>query len=154
MLTVRGPLLGQSHVCEPILRALPEWFGIEQATVAYAEQTDTLPTFIAVRDEQPIGFLTLRIHNPHAAEIMVMGVLPSEHHHGVGRALVEAAEAYLRAAGVSFLQVKTLSAAHPDPHYARTRAFYLAVGFTPLEEFPDLWDAANPCLQMVKSIPS
>lgn len=78
MLIVRGPLLGQRDVCEPILRALPEWFGIEQATEANAEQTDTLPTFIAVRDEQPIGFLTLRIHNPHAAEITVMGVLPDD----------------------------------------------------------------------------
>lgn len=47
------------------------------------------------------------------------------------------------------LQVKTLGARHPDEGYARTRAFYRAVGFLPLEETDDLWPG-NPCLIMVK----
>lgn len=41
---------------------------------------------------------------------------------------------------------------NPDQNYERTRRFYLAAGFTPLEEFPDLWDERNPCLLMVKSL--
>ena len=49
-------------------------------------------------------------------------------------------------------QVKTLSATHPDVHYARTREFYLSIGFIELEEFPELWGSANPCLLMVKAI--
>ena len=28
----------------------------------------------------------------------------------------------------------------------RHAAFYQAVGFLPIEEFPDLWGAENPCL--------
>jgi GNAT superfamily N-acetyltransferase len=152
MFMIHGPLSGQRAVCEPILRVLPDWFGMEEATQAYAEQTDTLPTFVAICDDSPIGFLTLRLHNAFAAEIAVMGVLPSEHRRGVGRALLAAAEAFLRTEGIWFLQVKTLSDTHPDSYYARTRAFYFAMGFRPLEEFPDLWDAANPCLQMVKSL--
>ena len=48
--------------------------------------------------------------------------------------------------------MKTLSAAHPDPGYAGTRAFYAAVGFVPLMELPDLWDPGNPCLVMVKAL--
>ncbi|MCU0519360.1 MAG: GNAT family N-acetyltransferase [Anaerolineae bacterium] len=148
----RGPLTGQRTVCEPILRALPEWFGIEEATQAYAEQTDDLPTFVAAQDERPVGFLTLRLHSAYAAEISVMGVIPSEQRRGAGRALIVAAETYLRGAGICFLQVKTLSPTHPDPNYARTREFYFAMGFRPLEEFPELWDKANPCLQMIKCL--
>ena len=154
MLTISGPLTGQRAVCEPILRSLPEWFGIEEATEAYAEETNLLPTFVARSGGTPVGFLTLRLHTVDAAEISVMGVMPSDHRRGAGRALVAAAEAYLRGAGFCFLQVKTLSSAHPDPYYARTRAFYLAVGFRPLQEFPMLWGEANPCLQMVKVLPA
>lgn len=79
-----------------------------------------------------------------------MAVAPSHHRRGVGLALLEAAEAYLRNQGVRFLQVKTLSDSHDSPEYARTRRFYYAAGFEPLQEFPTLWDKANPCLQMIK----
>jgi hypothetical protein len=61
-------------------------------------------------------------------------------------------ESELARRGVEFLQVKTLSASRPDVGYDKTRAFYLAYGFRPLEEFPLLWDSANPALQLVKSV--
>jgi hypothetical protein len=35
---------------------------------------------------------------------------------------------------------------------AATRAFYQAVGFLPIEEFPDLWGAENPCLLMLRPL--
>lgn len=150
MITLTGPLSGQRAVAETVLRALPEWFGIEDATLAYIAQADNLPTFVAYADGVPVGFLTLRQHSPDAAEISVMGVLPAMHRHGVGRALVEAAEAHLKSLAIRFLQVKTLSPQHPDKGYAKTREFYQALGFVWLEEFPDLWDAGNPCLQLIK----
>ncbi|MCA9919395.1 MAG: GNAT family N-acetyltransferase [Anaerolineales bacterium] len=150
--TINGPLLGQSHLCEPILRALPDWFGIEEATRQYVADTAVLPTFLAFHQNQPVGFLTLKQHTPYAAEIHVMAVLPAWHRHGVGRALLAASEAYLREQNVAFLQVKTLSSAHPDVGYGRTRQFYLAMGFRPLEEFLTLWGEANPCLQLIKSL--
>lgn len=150
MLQIRDPQTGLSAVCEPILRSLPDWFGIEEATAQYIRDIETMPTILACVDGSPVGFLTVRKHNPLAAEIHVMGILPEYHRHGIGRRMLERAEAVLRAEGVRFLQVKTLSASHPDPSYARTRLFYQAMGFCPLEEFPTLWDAGNPCLQMVK----
>jgi GNAT superfamily N-acetyltransferase len=149
---VQGPLLGQSHLCEPILRALPDWFGSEEATRQYVADTAVLPTFLATAAHQTIGFLTLKQHSPYAAEIHVMGILPDWQRQGVGRALLVASEAYLREIGVAFLQVKTLSARHPDAGYGRTRQFYLAMGFRPLEEFPTLWGEANPCLQLIKQV--
>jgi GNAT superfamily N-acetyltransferase len=60
---------------------------------------------------------------------------PSRHRDGAGRALVAALEADLIADGTAFLQVKTQGPAYPDPGYQRTRQFYAAVGFQPLEEF-------------------
>jgi ribosomal protein S18 acetylase RimI-like enzyme len=156
MSTVTGPLTGQGHCAETILRALPGSFGIEEAIQEFIVQADRLPTFVAHLDGNedtpgaPVGFLTLRQHSPEAAEITVMGVLPEAQRQGVGRALVAAAEAYLRTTQTRFLQVKTLSARHPDPGYAKTRRFYKALGFCPLEEWEGVWDADNPCLQLIK----
>lgn len=147
---IKGPILGQSELCGPILQALPDWFGIEEATRQYVADTAVLPTFLAFANNQTIGFLTLKPHTEYAAEIHVMGILPEWHRQGVGRALLAASEDHLREIGVEFLQVKTLSARHPDEGYGRTRQFYLAMGFRPLEEFPTLWGEANPCLQLIK----
>ncbi len=151
-MNIEGPLLGQGAVCEAILCALPEWFGIEEATAQYARDVDDLPTFVAWVNGRAVGFMTVKQHFPQAAELYVLGVLPEMHRQGVGQALLSAVEAYLREQGVAYLQVKTLSASHPDPGYAKTRAFYEAVGFKPLEEFPMLWGEANPCLLMVKTL--
>jgi ribosomal protein S18 acetylase RimI-like enzyme len=151
-MNIEGPLLGQGTVCEPILRALPEWFGIEAATAQYIRDVDALPTFVASVDGRAVGFMTAKQHFPQAAELYVLGVLPEMHHRGVGRALLARVEAYLREQGVEYLQVKTLSVSHPDVGYAKTRAFYEAMGFRPLEEFPTLWDEANPCLLMIKTL--
>jgi GNAT superfamily N-acetyltransferase len=152
LVTCSGPDTGLSAACEPILRALPEWFGIEEANRQYVRDIETMPTILAKVNGRALGFLTLKIHNPYAAEIHVMGVCPEAQHQGIGRAMIERAEAYLRPLGIEYFQVKTLSPAHPDPGYAKTRAFYQAMGFYPLEEFPTLWDAANPCLMMVKKL--
>ena len=149
---IEGPLLQSAAHCEPILRALPEWFGIAEANQHYLTEIDKLSTFIARIDEVPVGFLTIQQHFPEAAEIFVMGVQPKNHRQGIGVKLLRAAENYLRQEGSSYLQVKTLSPAHPDPGYAKTRQFYLAMGFVPLEEFPALWDESNPCLLLVKRI--
>jgi GNAT superfamily N-acetyltransferase len=143
---------GTADRCAPILRALPDWFGIEEATRQYIAEIDDRPTFIAEIAGTVVGFVTLTRHTPAAAEVHVMGVLPQHHHQGIGRALLQAAEAWLIAEGVAYLQVKTLSAAHPDPGYAATRAFYEGMGFRPLQEWPALWGTDNPCLQLVKAL--
>jgi ribosomal protein S18 acetylase RimI-like enzyme len=149
---IQGPIMGGASLCEPILRSLPDWFGIESANTQYLHDIDSLPTFLALQAGEPIGFLSLKEHNPYTCEIYVMGVLPEYHHQGIGHTMLTQAEAYLRNRGVEYLQVKTLSNAHPDENYARTRAFYLSHDFRPLEEFKDLWGSENPCLQMIKAL--
>jgi GNAT superfamily N-acetyltransferase len=138
----------RSRLCESILRSLPDWFGIESAIVDYVDAVAALPTF-AVGDD---AFLALKLHFPTAAEVYVMGVRSERHRQGLGTVLIRAAEEFLSAAEVEYLQVKTLSGSRPDPHYARTRRFYEAVGFRPLEELPELWDPSNPCLILVKHL--
>lgn len=149
---IEGPLQGQAHVCEPILRSLLDWFGIEEALLGYVRDIDQLPTFLARSQQDVIGFVSLKQHNRFAAEIYVMGVCRSAHRQGVGRGLMNAAEAWLSAQRVEYLQVKTLGPSHPDPNYAFTRAFYLEMGFKPLEEFNQIWDAHNPCLILIKKL--
>lgn len=149
---IAGPCFGQSANCEPILRALPAWFGIEKAIVHYATELETLPTFLAYQTDIVIGFLSLKQHTPYAAEVYVMGIRPEVHRRGIGKALMQEAETFLQRQGVEYLQVKTLASSHPDPNYAKTRAFYLSAGFRPLEELTELWGEENPCLLMVKGL--
>ena len=149
-LTINGPLLEQAAVCEPILRALPDWFGIEEALVQYVKDIDVMPTFTATLRGTVAGFATINRHNAYSAEIHVIGVRSPSHRKGIGRALVERAEAWLREDRCEYLQVKTLGPARPDEHYDRTRKFYEAMGFRPLEESRTIWGERLPCLIMVK----
>jgi GNAT superfamily N-acetyltransferase len=134
-----------------VLRELPEWFGIERAIVDYVDGVRALPTFAAHHGDDVVGFLSLKLHNPRAAEIYVMGVLPARHRRGVGTALLAAAEGALRAQQVEYLQVKTLGPSRESRGYAATREFYESRGFVALEELPDFWPG-NPCLLLVKQI--
>ncbi len=149
---IDGPYLGKAAACEPVLRSLPAWFGIEEAIVHYVGEIDHLPTFLAGDSGGLIGFVSLKQHNPSSAEVYVMAIRQEVHRQGVGRALIERAREWLRVQGVEYLQVKTLGPSHPDAGYAKTRAFYGAVGFRPLEELTELWDERNPCLIMVQRL--
>ncbi len=151
LIQVRDATSADAAAYEPILRALPDWFGIEESLVEYVRDAQRWPTLIAQAGSPPIGFLTLHRHFERSAEVHCMAVLAEWHRRGVGRALLERAEALCRAWGVAYLQVKTLGPSRPCGHYALTRAFYEAVGFTPLEEFPNLWPG-NPCLLLVKRL--
>ena len=138
----------RSELCREILTALPDWFGIEESVDAYVRDVAGLPTFAVGRD----GFLALKQHTDAAAEIYVMGVRPESRRHGIGTALLEAAESFLRAREVEYLQVKTLGPSVASEHYAETRSFYAAHGFRPLEELTAIWGEENPCLIMVKRL--
>ncbi len=143
---------GAGGICAEILAALPGWFGIPDSVADYVAAADTFPTVVATLDGRDTGILTLRVHSPYAAEIVVMGVRPEHHRAGIGRGLLGAAETWLAARDIEFLQVKTLSPRHPDSGYAATRAFYFGCDFRPLEELPELWGPDQPALQMIKTV--
>ena len=152
-LRIRDQPVGAGETCRRILKALPTWFGIPASVEGYVAAADRSPTLVASLGDEDVGILTLVRHSRYAAEVYVMAVLPEYHRQGIGRALLRHAEAALATDGVEFLQVKTLAPSKPDEGYDKTRAFYLAYGFRPLEELRDLWDAENPALQMIKTIP-
>lgn len=137
-------------VCEQTLRDLPEWFGIEEAIRDYIEDSAAMTFLVAERGGEALGFTALNDHGGCALEIHVMGVRRACHRQGIGRRLVDAAVDEARALGRRLLTVKTLSPRHPSPEYAATRAFYEAMGFLPVEEFPTLWGEGNPCLLLAK----
>lgn len=120
--------------------------------IEYTEQVRGRTFYAAYEKGSPIGFISIKENNEFTAEIYVIGVLPAYHRQGTGKALIHQAEKVLREKRYRFLTVKTLSDAHPDENYGRTRAFYRGTGFYPLEELKDLWGEQNPCLIMVKSI--
>jgi GNAT superfamily N-acetyltransferase len=139
-----------------LLGLLPTWFGIPASNEQYIQSARELPTYLVRPAREPaadpVGVLLARRHFPQAAEIHLLAVQPDLHRSGVGRALVQALEADLRADGCQILQVKTQGPSHPDAGYALTRLFYVAVGFRPLEELTAIWGPQNPCLIMVKSL--
>ncbi|MGE0666711.1 MAG: GNAT family N-acetyltransferase [Sphingomonadales bacterium] len=143
---------GKTAFCRSVLDDLPEWFGIAEARDAYASKASVSPMVGCQLDGTMAGFASLAVQTEAAAEIHVMGVYRRFHRRGVGAALVDGAVRWAIRRGARFLTVKTLAPTHPDPHYAATRRFYEAMGFAPLEIFPELWGAENPCLLMVRAL--
>jgi ribosomal protein S18 acetylase RimI-like enzyme len=142
----------RGHVCNDLLRSLPLWFGIEAAIRQYVLDVERMPTLVAFEGELPVGFVSLNSHSEWTAEVHVMAIHPRCHRKGIGKALIEACERYLKERGYEFLSVKTISPSSANKEYALTRKFNLAMGFRPVEEFKNLWGEGNPCLLMIKSL--
>lgn len=144
---------GKSKICERILRALPDWFGLESAIIDYIRESANMPMFAVSDGDDIVGFVSLKHHNKWTAEIYVLGVLAEYHRQGLGRMLVDRCEEYLTDKGYRFLTVKTLGPSRECAEYERTRMFYEGIGFSPLEEFATLWSEEHPCLFLVKGLP-
>jgi len=142
----------KAAVCNTTLRALPNWFGVEESVAKYVEGVKNKPFYGLYDGDSAVGFVSILAHNPYTAEIYVMGILEGYHRQGLGKKIISTCEDYCRTHGMEFLTVKTLDASREDANYARTRKFYKAVGFRPLEVFPTLWDVANPCLFLAKYV--
>ena len=142
----------KSDICNNILRALPNWFGMESGIIDYVSQVRALPVYAAFDGGQEIGFVAVKVHSAYTVEVCVMGVLQEYHRQGIGKALIERCEGYCTENAMEFLTVKTLDESRASRSYEKTRLFYLAMGFRPLEVFPLLWDENNPCLFMAKYV--
>ncbi|HEX4301484.1 MAG TPA: GNAT family N-acetyltransferase [Rhizomicrobium sp.] len=143
---------GKGAICAAILATLPDWFGMPQSNAAYIRDVETMPVWAAAEGGARFGFLALKQPTPMVFEIHVMGVTPGRHRAGAGRALVDAAAAHARARGARALTVKTLSARDPDAGYARTRLFYEAMGFWPVDELPEELSPGNPQVLLLKRL--
>jgi GNAT superfamily N-acetyltransferase len=138
--------------CSVLLSALPDWFGIPESNADYLRNLSRLPSWVALRDGKVLGAITLESHFPGSFEVHFMAVQPDHHRQGIGRLLLSHLEEAARTRGARWLHVKTLAPSHPDPFYARTRAFYQAMGFAPLFESEALWGPDNPAVVLVKAL--
>ena len=141
---------GKGAICASILATLPGWFGMPESNEAYRHDVEAMPMFVACVAGEDIGFIALKQHTKFASEIHVLGVRPEWHRKGIGRALVARACGFCIADANRFLTVKTRSPSRPDAGYLKTLAFYEALGFMAIEEFPLLWNPENPALMMIK----
>lgn len=141
----------KAAITRSILQQLPEWFGIEDATKAYIENSQELPFFAKVVNKKAVGFIALKATSNHTAEIYCIGILKNYHRQGFGKELVLEAENYAKQNGYRFMQVKTVESGHYTL-YDQTAAFYRSLGFYELEVFPTLWDKHNPCQVFIKAL--
>jgi GNAT superfamily N-acetyltransferase len=144
--------LGSGAICGAILAELGDWFGLPASNAGYEHLAQTGPAVIAFIDGEPGGLMLLKDHFSETLEIYLLAVRLARHRAGIGRALVEHAEASAAAAGARFLSVKTRGPSKPYEPYERTRQVYQALGFVALEEFLELWDPENPALFMAKTV--
>ena len=140
------------EIVSSILDHLPDWFGIEESKREYVEESMEMPLWAAYENEIAVGFIVLKQHNQYSAEIYVMGVEVEYHRKGIGKLLFKQCCEWCKNNSIEYLQVKTLDESRPDINYEKTRNFYKALGFRPVECFKTLWDEYNPCLQMIMKI--
>lgn len=142
----------KAAICAGILDTLHTWFG-EQGAANYAAEIGPLPMFGVMKDGMIAGFLALKPHTLYAMEILVMGVRPQFHRRRIGHSLMTRAVSYAKDKGARYITLKTLSASQPNEFYARTRKFYEAWGFVPIEEFEAPWNPRDLAWLMLKELP-
>jgi N-acetylglutamate synthase-like GNAT family acetyltransferase len=127
------------RIQEHLSALLPEWFAQSVSNLKYAALSEALPGYIARVDGKPKGLLLLKRHSAISAEIFWLGVDPSCHRSGIGRALVSVACEAARSDDVKFLFVCTLHRSTSYERYERTRRFYETMGFKYVleEQFPN-----------------
>jgi GNAT superfamily N-acetyltransferase len=134
-----------------ILASVPEWFGIPEANAQYVADSGRLPSYLAVDGDEVVGVALLAEHFPESRELHLLAVRRDRHRLGIGRLLVETVVADLRQAGVRLLEVHTVGPSYEDEGYARTRAFYLALGFVAMTELQRI-DWNGPTLILVRPL--
>ena len=86
----------KKSICESILRDLPGWFGIEEATQAYIAGVADKSMVVAADGDDIVGLLSLVHHNQYTSEIYVLGVKKAFQRKGIGTRLAVSSETYLK----------------------------------------------------------
>lgn len=135
-----------------LLDELPEWFGIPESNDDYVAKADLLRNVVARDGAEIVGVCLLLAHSRVSVEIDLLAVARARHRQGIGGRILQHAERELHAEGVRVLHLKTFGPSILNEPYERTRAFYAAHGFVPMEERTDVWGPENPCLFLVKML--
>ena len=121
-------------------------------TRRYVADAGRLPSYLAVDGDEVVGRRARsRSTSRSRASCTCSPYAVTGTAKGIGRALVEAVESDLRAAGVRLLEVHTVGPSRESEGYARTREFYLATGFVAMNELQRI-DWNGPTLILVKPL--
>lgn len=102
------------------------WRARQAVDIAAFLEAEGERALVAVRDGVVLGWLGLRLHPEDGmGEIYILAVDPHYQRLGVARALMEAAMARMRAAGMTIVMAET----GDDPGHAPSRATYQQAGF-------------------------
>ena len=139
--------------CVAVLEALPDHFTPSTHDEARRDLPNH-PSWVAVEDDEILGFVLAPRRYAAGAEITFAGVVPAHHGQGIGKALVEECLATLAALGVTMVEVKTLDASAGYEPYVATRGFWEGRGFVQVDCIDPLpgWEPGNPAAIYVRSI--
>jgi GNAT superfamily N-acetyltransferase len=133
-----------------VARSLGPWFN-DGGLAEMAADFKTHRALVAVDgDGQVTGFVTWapspHTPEPGLVELTWLGVLPDRHRAGLGRRLLAALADACRAEGARAIQVSTIADSVEYEPYARTRAFYRAVGFADYRVDPGFYEGDDRLL--------
>ena len=132
--------------CLDIAHALPESFNARGLQEMEGDlRKDRF--WVALRAGRVAGFVAARGPADGVEEMTWLAVRPDAQHRGVGMGLVVQVLDDARSRGARTVRVKTRAAPAPSAVYARTRRFYLLLGFRlkqVIDPYPG-WDPGNPC---------
>ena len=118
---------GERIACLEIAKALPEWFN-EAGLEAMERDLKSETTFVAIGEDQVLGFITVKPLNERALEILWMAVRRELRGRGIGSQLLGLTEEWARERGFDVLVVKTSGDLSYKP-YDEARRFYEKKGF-------------------------
>ena len=121
----------QDVLGDPIFfRLKPDWEAAQAEEVRASCTSDERDAFVAVVDDQPVGFVTVALDafNERMGVIDVVGVDPDFQRRGIASQLTRHALDYMRQCGMDIAAVETGG----DPGHAPAREAYESLGFTPL----------------------
>lgn len=137
--------------CVEIMRALPEWFGVEEAIRQYESDLRSLDGFVRLEAQRIVGFVGLKRYGDAAVEVNVIAVHPDYRNKGIGSSLLQTVENEAISSTTRLLHTKTVAPSRSNAAYDETRKFWAARGFVPMDEHA-LWGAENPCMVLVKPL--
>ncbi len=145
----------RKFLCQTIIAALPEWFGIEEYNVRYAKDAAIMEGLVATVDGDPVGLLVHKTEiDPHlelsVLNIHWLGVQPTLHRKGAGSALMAAVFDLAHARGLDTVTVESLDPAAEYEFYLRTFSFYEKHGFSVYRHF--FHDPEDPMVALRRSV--
>lgn len=130
-----------SRAWEPVFASVNEMLGPELARLLHGEdwrdhhaaemreilESDSMRTWVAEVDGQPVGFVAARVVDParQIGEVRIVGVDPAVQRQSIGKALIRHAEVWLQEQGMVVAFVGTGG----DTGHAPSRSLYESLGY-------------------------